>query len=106
MSLVTDQPHLRYVRGPPCATSVLSWRANMWSGWPEAIPQVAGPTSEPGGAQPPRVDNSLRLDRGGPATEVIEVDLSDVIRCSEGRLENRVTEETSVPILVRLRFGR
>jgi CRP-like cAMP-binding protein len=76
MSLVTDQPTSATVRAT-LRTSVLFLAREYVERLAEAIPQVQAYFEQV--ALNRARDNSLRLDRGALPTEVIEVDLSDVI---------------------------
>jgi CRP-like cAMP-binding protein len=76
MSLVTDQPTSATVRAT-MRTSVLFLAREYVERLAEAIPQVQAYFEQV--ALNRARDNSLRLDRGALPTEVIEVDLSDVV---------------------------
>ena len=76
MSLVTDQPTSATVRAT-MRTSVLFLAREYVERLAEAIPQVQAYFEQV--ALNRARDNTLRFDRGALPTEVIEVDLSDVI---------------------------
>jgi CRP-like cAMP-binding protein len=76
MSLVTDQPTAATVRAT-MRTSVLFLAREYVERLAEAIPQVQAYFERV--ALDRARDNTLRLDRGALPTEVIEVDLSDVV---------------------------